>query len=189
MQTLHDIFESRVKDLRLISSDKSSIPVDKLVVLSNLIIEAFKLNKKIAFVGNGGSAAEAMHIAAEFIGKCVVPHKPYRAMCLNESQSVITAVANDFGVGEIFTRMVEAHLDSGDILISLTTSGASENILNAVRRANELGVITVVWMGDFDFSQKASQVWKVPSKSTPRIQEVHLMWGHLLSEAIEIILG
>ena len=65
----------------------------------------------------------------------------------------------------------------------------SENILNAVRRANELGVITVVWMGDFDFSQKASQVWKVPSKSTPRIQEVHLMWGHLLSEAIEIILG
>ena len=141
--------------------------------------------KKIAFVGNGGSAAEAMHMAAEFTGKCVLEHQPLPALCLNESQSALTAIANDFGVDFMFSRQVQAHLQQGDLLIALSTSGKSKNILNALNAAKEMGAQAILWMGDFDNETTGIEIWKVPSTSTPRIQEIHLVWGHIVAEAVE----
>ena len=147
--------------------------------------KVFNNSGKIAFLGNGGSAAEAMHIAAEFTGKCVVDHRPLPVMCLNESQSALTAIANDYGIDFMFSRMVEAFLNPGDLLVCLSTSGRSKNVLKAIHSAKERGVSVILWMGDFESPDEKVDVWKVPSTSTPRVQEIHLMWGHLLAEIVE----
>jgi D-sedoheptulose 7-phosphate isomerase len=165
-----------------------SIDHDRIVNLAIEVNTALRAGKRLAFVGNGGSAAEAMHLAAEFTGKCVIDHKPLPVMCLNESQSALTAIANDYGVEHIFSRQVQAHLREGDYLIALSTSGKSKNIIGALEAANDQAVRTVLWMGDFDFELKGVSAWKVPSVQTPRIQEMHLVWGHILSELIEILL-
>ena len=143
--------------------------------------------RRIAFAGNGGSAAEAMHIAAEFTGKCVVPHDPWPVMCLNESQSALTAIGNDYGFEHIFSRMVEAHLTKGDVLILLSTSGTSLNIIRAIESASKRGVQTYLWTGSKCATENAEflTVLRAPATSTPRIQEIHLIWGHLLAEVIE----
>jgi D-sedoheptulose 7-phosphate isomerase len=182
---LNDFIQKRIDDARSVYLNESSLDSSRIEDLAKLIHETFESGHKIAFVGNGGSAAEAMHLAAEFTGKCVVEHKPLPALCLNESQSALTAIGNDYGIEFVFSRQVEAHLKAGDLLIALSTSGKSKNILNALKSARDLGVHSILWMGDFEIELKEVDVWKVPSTSTPRIQEMHLTWGHLVAEAVE----
>jgi D-sedoheptulose 7-phosphate isomerase len=177
---------SRIVAIRELSANDSTFDAEKIEALTAKILGVFTSGSRIAFVGNGGSAAEAMHLAAEFTGRCVVNHRPLPALCLNESQSALTAIANDFGVDEMFSRQVQAHLRQGDLLIALTTSGKSENIRRAVKSAREKNIDVVVWMGNFDHDFTDVDVWRVPSSSTPRIQEVHLMWGHILAELVEV---
>jgi D-sedoheptulose 7-phosphate isomerase len=176
---------ARIADTQSLFSNSECFPVDDIAELAEKVLKVFKLGSKIAFVGNGGSAAEAMHLAAEFTGKCVITHAPMPALCLNESQSALTAIANDFGVDQIFSRQVEAHLGRGDIFIALSTSGKSQNILNALTKAVEIGVDCYLWTGKFNVSLPGVVTWNVPSASTPRIQEVHLTWGHILAEVVE----
>ena len=175
----------RVLDLQGLVSKPQSFPIEQITLLAERTLLAFKRGNKIAFVGNGGSAAEAMHLAAEFTGKCVIPHPPMPALCLNESQSALTAIANDFGVDYMFSRQVEAHLGKGDILIALSTSGKSPNIVNALLKAVERGVDSYLWAGNSADEIAEVKVWKVPSNSTPRVQEIHLVWGHILAEVVE----
>jgi D-sedoheptulose 7-phosphate isomerase len=179
--------EKRIASVQNLVINHLSFDGSRIAELALDVSLAFKDGRRIAFVGNGGSAAEAIHLAAEFTGKCVIDHAPLPVMCLNESQSALTAIANDYGVEYMFSRQVEAHLREGDILIALSTSGRSENIIKALEVASLCGVRSIIWMGDFDFHLSSVEVWKVPSKQTPRIQEVHLMWGHILSEAIELL--
>mgnify|MGYP000738797286 CR=1 FL=1 len=182
---LNDFIQKRIDDARSIFMNEASLDVARIEQLAKIIHQTFESGHKIAFVGNGGSAAEAMHLAAEFTGKCVIEHKPLPALCLNESQSAVTAIGNDYGVEFVFSRQVEAHLLAGDLLITMSTSGKSKNILNAIKSAGEIGVHSILWMGDFEIEIKGVDIWKVPSTSTPRIQEVHLVWGHLIAEAVE----
>jgi D-sedoheptulose 7-phosphate isomerase len=109
-------------------------------------------------------------------------------LCLNESQSALTAIANDYGADFMFSRQVEAHLRQGDLLIALSTSGRSKNVLNAIHTAKEIGAHVILWMGEFEINLDGVEIWKVPSTSTPRIQEVHLTWGHIAAEAVESLL-
>ena len=183
------LFENRVSELRELINNGDSFPISQLHEIATEIKHCFSSGGKIAFVGNGGSAAEAMHLAAEFTGKCIIEHKPWPAMCLNESQSALTAIANDYGIEQMFARMVEAYLKPADILICLSTSGKSINVLNAVKVARRLNVKVFLWMGDFDSPDVDCQVMKVPSKSTPQVQEVHLMWGHMIAEYLEQVYG
>jgi D-sedoheptulose 7-phosphate isomerase len=162
-----------------------SFPEEKILSLATEFLHTFSNGNKVAFVGNGGSAAEAMHIAAEFTGKCVLDHRPLDVICLNESQSALTAIANDYGVEHIFSRQVEAHLRKNDILIGLSTSGRSANILNALESAQKIGVKTMLWTGASAPEISGVRIWRVPSDSTPRSQEIHLIWGHLLAELVE----
>ena len=182
---LHDFIQKRIDDARSVFLNETSLDVARIEQLAKLIHATFESGHKIAFVGNGGSAAEAMHLAAEFTGKCVIEHKPLPALCLNESQSALTAIGNDYGIEFVFSRQVEAHLIAGDLLIALSTSGKSKNILNALKSARDLGVHSILWMGDFEIKLEEVDLWKVPSTSTPRIQEMHLTWGHVVAEAVE----
>ncbi len=182
---LEKFIQNRIDEARSVFSDESSLQFKKLEGLATQIHAVFESGKRVAFVGNGGSAAEAMHLAAEFTGKCVLEHKPLPALCLNESQSALTAIANDFGADFMFSRQVQAHLQHGDLLIAMSTSGKSKNILNALNAANEIGVRTILWMGEFDIDLTGIEIWKVHSTSTPRIQEIHLAWGHIVAEAVE----
>jgi D-sedoheptulose 7-phosphate isomerase len=184
-KVIMEIVEKLFNEAKSVFNEEDSFPLSNLEHLSSNLQSCLKSGKKIAFCGNGGSATEATHIAAEFIGKCVIEHEPLAAISLTDSNAILTAIANDYGIEEVFSRQVSALLEKGDILVSLSTSGKSLNILNAIDRANELGVHTVLWMGDFENVSSAKEVWKVPSKSTPRIQEVHLMWGHILAQVIE----
>jgi D-sedoheptulose 7-phosphate isomerase len=178
----------RVQEARRLLNNDASFNFNRIMELSAEILKGIQSGKRLAFVGNGGSAAEAMHLAAEFTGKCVIDHRPLPVMCLNESQSALTAIANDYGIEHMFSRQVDAHLREGDFLIALSTSGKSKNILNALDLGVSRGVRSILWMGDFDFHIPGVETWKVPSKQTPRIQEIHLLWGHILSEIIEILL-
>jgi D-sedoheptulose 7-phosphate isomerase len=178
--------QSRISDAIYLYNSSDAFNVEKMELLIKTIVKKFQDGQKIAFVGNGGSAAEAMHLAAEFTGRCVIDHPPLPAICLNESQSALTAIANDYGTEAMYSRAVQAHLKRGDLLIGLSTSGKSENILNALRAGEQQGVDCHLWMGDFDSPDTKADIWKVPSKSTPRIQEIHLTWGHIIAEVVEI---
>jgi len=164
------------------------LQIPKMESLCRLVVDTFKSGNKLAFIGNGGSAAEAMHLAAEFTGKCSIDHHPLNAVCLNESQSSLTAIANDYGPDEIFARLIKASLSKNDVLVALSTSGRSRNIRRAIDESIELGVVTYLWTGDVDLKSdfpKSLEIWNAPSISTPRIQEAHLLWGHILAQVVE----
>ena len=189
MRENKDKIDSLLSESKDVWSSSNILDIAKMESLCDLVISTFKSGNKIAFVGNGGSAAEAMHLAAEFTGKCSVDHPPLNAICLNESQSSLTAISNDFGPNEIFARLVQASLKKNDVLIALSTSGRSRNIQRAIEESIKLGVITFLWTGsgnlDYQFDESL-EIWNAPSISTPRVQEVHLLWGHVLAQVVEL---
>ena len=152
-----------------------------------ICIEAFTLNHKVLFCGNGGSAADAQHLAAELSGRFYFDRQPLNAEALHVNSSFVTAVANDYGYEVIYSRMVKAVGKAGDILIGLTTSGNSANILNAFDTAKSLGMITVGFTGESGgkLKEKCDFLLNVPSNDTPRIQESHIMLGHIICELVE----
>ncbi len=158
---------------------------EKIIELATTLKEIFRSGHKIAFCGNGGSASEASHLAAEFLGKCVIPHDPLPALSLNDSPAVLSAIANDFGFENVFSRQVAGHLKKGDLLIALSTSGKSKNVLGALETAKRLGVRNLLWTGAECNDIPGVEIWRSQHKLTPRIQESHLMWGHLLVEIFE----
>lgn len=178
--------ESRVTAVLDLIANSHFFPTKQIERLALECVETFRNGGKIAFVGNGGSAAEAMHLAAEFTSKCVVNHEPLPAICLNESQAALTAIGNDYGFANIFSRIVKASMIKNDILIALSTSGKSQNIINACKEANQIGVKTYLWTGAENALLDNVTQFNVPSISTPRVQEIHLIWGHILSEVVEL---
>jgi len=183
---IQNSIDKKVAEVKSVWVNSDCFPNENLAKMIAKFFSALSGGNRVAFIGNGGSASEAMHLAAEFTGKCVIDHKPLPVMCLNESQSSITAIGNDYGFDYIFSRQVQAHLRKGDLLIALSTSGRSKNILEALKTAVEMKVDTMLWMGDFEVNLPKVEVYKVPSNSTPRIQEVHLAWGHIIAEVIEL---
>jgi D-sedoheptulose 7-phosphate isomerase len=156
--------------------------------LTEMASKAIESRDGLFFMGNGGSAAEATHLAAEFVGKCVVDHEPWPAISLNDSISAITAISNDWSFDEVFARQVRAHAKPNSLFVGLTTSGRSKNVLSALQAAKLLGSKTALLTSENGRSfgvNFADVVLAVPSQSTPRIQEVHLFWGHLLAEILE----
>ena len=151
------------------------------------IINAFRNNKKVLLCGNGGSAADAQHIAAELSGKFYLDREPLFAEALHVNTSYLTAVANDYSYDEVFSRLVKAKGRKGDILIGISTSGNSKNVIKALKTANEIGMITVGLTGENGGKMRdtCKYLINVPSKDTPRIQEAHIMIGHIICEIVE----
>ena len=137
--------------------------------------------------GNGGSAADADHLAAEFVGRCTREHGPLPALALMASSATVTALANDYGYEQVFARQIRAFVRSTDVVLLLSTSGRSANVVAAARAARERGATVVAFVGQADspLSEAADIAVHVPSRSTQRIQEVHKLWGHTLAAWIE----
>ena len=188
---MREYLENCLSEIKYLWMNESLVDFNRLENLSNRIIRVFKNGGILAFAGNGGSAAESSHLAAEFTGKCLVEHRPLPALSLSDSIAGTTAIANDFGKEDIFIRPAQAFLNEKSLLIAMSTSGKSENILKLIKDSRSRGIYTVLWTGELRHSItedcRADEVWSVPSVTTSRIQEIHLMWGHLLAEIIEEI--
>lgn len=150
-------------------------------------VQALCAGHKILFCGNGGSAADAQHLAAELSGRFYYDRPALAAEALTVNTSFLTAVANDYSFDEVFSRMVESMGQEGDVLFGLSTSGNSENVIRAIQAANQKGLITIALTGDTGgkLAQIADFTVKVPSDDTPRIQESHILIGHIICELIE----
>ncbi len=151
------------------------------------ITACFRNGGKVLFCGNGGSAADAQHLAAELSGRFYFDRPPLQAEALHVNSSFVTAVANDYGYQHVFSRMVEALGKKNDILVALSTSGNSENINFAIQKANELGMEVIGFTGADGGKMKnlCHLLLNVPSTDTPRIQESHILLGHILCEHVE----
>lgn len=155
--------------------------------VADVCIHALKQGNKILFCGNGGSASDAQHLAAELSGRFYLDREPYFAEALHVNTSYLTAVANDYSFEEVYRRIVKSKGRKGDILISLSTSGNSKNIILAMEAAHELEMINVAMSGQTGGEMKklADYLLNAPSTDTPRIQEAHILIGHIFCELIE----
>ncbi len=155
--------------------------------VADTMITALRNGNRVLWCGNGGSAADAQHLAAELSGRFYYDRPPLNSEALHCNTSYLTAVANDYGYELIYSRMIDGACRAGDVLVGISTSGNSKNILNAFRKAKELGVVTVAMTGKTggEMRQESDFLLNVPSMDTPRIQESHIMLGHIICEIVE----
>ncbi|MEQ1655862.1 MAG: D-sedoheptulose 7-phosphate isomerase [Nitrospira sp.] len=160
---------------------------DRIAQVAALMVTAFRGGHKVLLFGNGGSATDAAHIAAEFVGRYKRERKPLPAIALATDIAAITCIANDYGFDELFARQVQAHGQKGDIAIAISTSGNSPNVLKGVAAARECGMITIAWSGGTGgkLAGLVDHPFVVPSTVTARIQESHITLGHVLCELVE----
>ena len=154
---------------------------------AEMITESLRSGGKIHFCGNGGSAADAQHLAAELSGRFYFDRPPLNAEALHCNTSYLTAVGNDYGYDLIFSRLLRGTAKAGDVIVGISTSGNSKNILKAFEVAKEMGVKIIAMTGQTGGAMKdfADILLNVPSKDTPRIQESHIMLGHIICELVE----
>lgn len=154
--------------------------------VANLCIDAYKRGNKVIFAGNGGSAADAQHLAAEFVSRFEYDRPGLPSLSLSTDTSMITAIGNDYGYENLFKRQLQAQSRPGDIFVGITTSGNSKNVLAAVRECSALGVTSVGLCGaGGDIHNLAEHVLAVPSTHTARIQECHILIGHIICGLVE----
>ncbi len=158
-----------------------------LEAVAEVLVEAFRKGRKLLLCGNGGSAADSQHIAAEFIARFKLERKSLPAIALTTDTSILTAVANDYCFERVFSRQVEGLGEKGDVLIGISTSGNSKNVLEAVRQAKSQGVITIGLTGEAggELAKICDLCFKAQTPKTPHIQEVHITALHAVSEVVE----
>ena len=184
-----DLIKKNIKDSLKIKKEliKNETLIKQIVEIADLIIKAFKTEKKLLFCGNGGSAADAQHLAAEFSGRYYLNRAPLHAEALHTDTSFMTAVANDFSFDEVYFRLIKGIGKDGDILIGMSTSGNSKNVTKALEQAKKQGLITIGFTGKKggEMNNHCDLIINIPSNDTPRIQECHLMLGHAICELVE----
>lgn len=166
---------------------KTMEQMDVIQLMAERCKEALKSGNKVLFCGNGGSAADAQHLAAELIGRFQKERRSLASVALTTDTSILTAVANDYGYDEVFARQVEGLGRSGDVLIGISTSGNSANVVKAALKARDTGMHTIALTGEGGGKLKdiCDITFAVPSKVTARIQEMHIMVGHIICELVE----
>lgn len=165
----------------------NSPAIEQISLVSDEFIKCYNNKGKVLFCGNGGSAADAQHLAAELTGRFYKDREPLFAESLSVNTSYLTAVSNDYSYDEVYSRLVKAFGKQSDILVAISTSGNSKNVVKAVEVANSLGMITVSLTGEKEskLSEISNYTIKVPSSDTPRIQEAHILIGHIICEIVE----
>ncbi len=160
---------------------------ERVVDVGQLMIRAFRDSKKVLFFGNGGSATDASHLAAEFVGRYHRDREPLPALALATDMAAVTCIANDYDFSDIFSRQIQAHGRKGDVAVAISTSGNSLNVIRGVEAAHERGLVTVGWTGagGGKLADVVDYCFNVPSSVTARIQECHITLGHVLCELIE----
>jgi D-sedoheptulose 7-phosphate isomerase len=156
-------------------------------VAKDTLLNALRSGNRVFLCGNGGSAADCQHLAAEFVGRFLLERTPLPAIALTVNTSVLTSIANDYSYATVFSRQVRGLGRAGDVLIGLSTSGNSENVVAAIEMARSLGMLTIALTGKSDsaMSRVSDQCVQVPSTHPPRIQEMHIAIGHAICELVE----
>ena len=185
MDTIKDIIRASISVKQAVLQDEKLISTIENVV--NVIVNAFKNGKHVYFCGNGGSAADAQHLAAEFSGRFYTDRKALPAEALHCNTSYLTAVANDYSYDVVYSRIIEGIGLEGDILVGLSTSGNSKNIVKAFEKANEKKIVTVGLTGSSGGVMRScsNYIINIPSSDTPRIQESHILVGHIICQLTE----
>lgn len=185
MEQIKKIIQSSI-DVKTAVLENSHL-LKTILTITDVMVAALKSDRRIYFCGNGGSAADAQHLAAELTGRFYTDRKALAAEALHCNTSYLTAVANDYGFDEIYARMIEGIAQEGDVLVGLSTSGNSKNIINAFEKAKEQNVITVSFTGETGGVLKplSNYCINVPSSDTPRIQETHILIGHIICQLVE----
>ena len=183
--TIKNIIQASIDTKQQLLKDESLLQT--IIDCVELINTAFKNGNKVLFCGKGGSAADAQHLAAELSGRFYKDREALPAEALHVNSSYLTAVANDYSFDVIYSRLVGGFGKKGDVLVAISTSGNSTNIINAINRANELEMITIGFTGATGGKMKAlcQYLINVPSTDTPRIQESHIMVGHVICQLVE----
>jgi D-sedoheptulose 7-phosphate isomerase len=176
-------FEASIAAKREVAEKFSST----IAQMARVMVEALRKGRRIYIAGNGGSASDAQHIAGELVGRFTMERKAIPAIALTADTAVMTAIANDYGYDEVFRRQVEAHVREGDVLLCISTSGNSPNVLKALEQAKKIGARVLALSGrDGGKLAKAAELCvTVPAKESARIQESHITIGHILCEIIE----
>jgi D-sedoheptulose 7-phosphate isomerase len=179
-----DAFEEAARNLRSIGS--SAYP-DKVQQAIDLLVERLLAGNKLLVCGNGGSAADAMHICAELVGRFRMDRRALPAIALNTDAAVVTALSNDYSFDAVFSRQVEALAKPGDVVWGISTSGNSKNVVAALRAAHLFGASTIALTGQNGgaLAEHADVLLAVPLPATPRIQEIHVVTYHVICEAVE----
>jgi len=182
---IKNIIQSSIDTKHKLLSDETLL--DTIAGITESIAAAFSNGNKVLFCGNGGSAADAQHLSAEFSGRFYTDRNPLPSEALHCNTSYLTAVANDYSFDVVYSRMVKAMGKPGDVLVGLSTSGNSLNILNALEQADQIGMITVglTGMTGGKMKDKCRYLLNVPSTDTPRIQETHILVGHIICQLVE----
>jgi len=184
---IHRRIEDRLKESAKVKEKIAQNNIAEIKSIADIIIDACRNGGKVVLFGNGGSAADAQHIAAELVGKFALKRQAFPAMTLNTNTSILTAVGNDYGYDLVFTRQVEALVTDKDVVIGISTSGNSKNVVDAIELAKRKGAKTVGLTGGDGgkLAEIAELTLIVPSDSTPRIQEAHITIGHIICEIVE----
>jgi D-sedoheptulose 7-phosphate isomerase len=164
---------------------------EKVLTAARLLVEVFQAGGRVLIFGNGGSAADAQHLAAEFVNRFQVERPPLAALALTTDTSILTAVANDYDFKQVFAKQVRALGRPGDLAWGISTSGNSPNVVTGLDAARELGLATLALSGGDDggpVAAAASLTLVVPSRNTPRVQEVHITIGHVLCDLVDYLL-
>jgi len=178
------ITQSLTTKTRLLQNQPLLLTIEKS---ANLLTQTFKKDGKVLFCGNGGSAADAQHLAAELSGRFLMERPPLFAEALHVNSSFVTAVANDYDFETVYARALEAYGRAGDCLVAISTSGNSPNILRVIDKAKELNINIIGMTGERGGKMKdlCDLLINVPSQHTPRVQEAHILVGHILCELVE----
>lgn len=182
---IKDILQASISVKQQVLNDAAL--VETMLAVTEKMIDCFNHDGKILFCGNGGSAADAQHLAAEFSGRFYTDREPLDAEALHVNTSYLTAVANDYSYNEVYARIVKAKGRKGDILVGLSTSGNSANIIEAFKVAKDKGMIIVGFTGETGGKMKpyCDYLLNIPSTDTPRIQECHITVGHIVCQLVE----
>lgn len=185
-----DFIQSKIKNSITLKTEllNNHQILEQIVGLVNDITNCYKNGGKVLWCGNGGSAADAQHLAAELSGRFYYDRPPLNSEALHVNSSYITAVANDYGYDFVFSRLIDAIGKKGDVLIGLSTSGNSVNVIKAIERARNLEMVTACFTGETGGAMKSlgNYLINIPSTDTPRIQECHMLLGHTICELVEL---
>lgn len=187
-KNIFSVFENNFEQNRKVNDNfiNSKITKNKLLILVNIITDSLIDGKKLIVCGNGGSAADSQHFVAELVSKFKKIRKPLSALALTTDSSIITSIANDFSFDQIFSKQVEALGKQGDVLIGISTSGTSNNVLNALKTAKKKKISTILLTGKIkNHYNYVNLKIEVPSSSTARIQEIHELIYHSICEIVE----
>ena len=182
-----NLIKNSLSDHRKVFDDLIEDKISEIEKCYDLIWQALSNEKKVLICGNGGSAADAQHLAAEFVGRYETERRAFPSIALTTDTSALTAIGNDYGFERVFARQVEALAQSGDVLIAITTSGNSPNVLRAIEAAKEIGCVVIGMTGakGEKFASLCDACTLVPSDRTARIQEAHITIAHLWCEMID----